>query len=178
MAEAVTVARPYAEAVFKLAREQGGLDRWSAMLAFASAVAADPRMRAVIGAPQQGTGVVERLFLAVSGERLDGQARNLVSVLVENGRAELLPQIHEIFEVLKADAQGVLEARIQTAFALDDAQLASIVTSLERKYQRRIKAGVEVVPELIGGVKIEVGDQVLDVSMRGRLEAMSAALVQ
>lgn len=178
MAEAITIARPYAEAAFKIARQHGALDAWSKMLGFIAEVSADARMRAVIADPNRSAADLKQLFHAIAGDRLDGLARNFVSVLVDNHRAGLLPEIAAHFEDLKRGAEGVLEARIASAFPLAGPQLAALVSNLEAKYQRRIQATVVVAPELIGGVKIEVGDQVLDASVRGRLDAMAVTLTQ
>ncbi|MBI3069355.1 MAG: F0F1 ATP synthase subunit delta [Betaproteobacteria bacterium] len=176
MAEAITVARPYAEAVFKLAKEQRELDRWSAMLALMETVAADSTMRALTGNPAVSAREVESLFLAVCGDGLDGAGRNLVQVLVENRRLGVVAEIRRVFEQLKAEHESVVEAKIYSAFPLSEEQLKLLTGRLEAKYQRRVTARVAVDPQLIGGVRVVVGDQVLDATVRGQLEAMAAAL--
>ena len=88
----------------------------------------------------------------------------------------MLPQVSELFEQLKAQHEGVLEANITSAFDMNDGQLKDLVKNLEAKFKRKIEAKVFVNPELIGGVKVEIGDEVLDASVRGKLEAMAVAL--
>jgi F-type H+-transporting ATPase subunit delta len=175
MAEITTIARPYAEAVFKLADQRGRLAAWSGMLETLAQVADNPDMRACVANPKLTRGQLAELFLSAA-KGLDEEGRNLVQVLVENGRLGLLPQIREQFEVLKHEREGVLEARIVSAFPIDDAQKATLIADLERKFQRRIEASVAVDPELIGGVQVVVGDQVIDGSVRARLAAMAVAL--
>lgn len=176
MAEARTIARPYAEAVFKLAKANDTLPAWSDMLQLTAAIAGDERIRALIGNPRVPTKRLNELFLSICGDKLDNEGRNFVLLLVENRRVEILPQVSELFEQLKAQHEGVLEAHIASAFAMSDAQLKDLVTNLEAKFKRKIEAKVSVNPELIGGVKVEIGDEVLDASVRGKLEAMAVAL--
>lgn len=176
MAEALTIARPYAEAAFKLARQLGALDAWSDMLGLAATVAEDPDIAGLIGNPKVTGKQLGDLFLGVCGDKLNGPARNFVLLLIENGRLELLPQIRTLYEQLKTEAEGVLEATVFTAFALADGQVKDLVAKLEARYRRKISATVQVDPELIGGVRIQVGDKMLDASVRGQLESMEAAL--
>lgn len=175
MAEITTIARPYAEAVFKLADQSGRLNEWSQGLGTMAQVAQNPDVRAAIGNPKLTGAQVENLFLSLCGE-LDGEARSLVKVLVENRRLLLLPQVRELFEALRHEREGVLEAEIFSAFPLSDAQKINVIADLERKFKRHISASVAIDPELIGGVKIIVGDQVIDASVRARLAAMETAL--
>ena len=176
MAETVTIARPYAEAAFRLAREQGSLDRWSQMLHFLEVVVQDEGVARGIGDPNWTRHQLESLVLGVCGEQLDGAARNFVQVLVDNDRLGVVPAIRALFEDLKREEEGVLEAQITSAFALDDEQQSRLVRRLEAKYQRKVSAQVSVDPQLIGGVKIVVGDKVLDATVRGKLDAMAVAL--
>lgn len=176
MAEARTIARPYAEAVFKLAKANNALPAWSDMLQLAATIASDERIRALIGDPKIPAKRLSELLLSICGDKLNSEGRNFVLLLVENGRVEILPQVSELFEQLKAQHEGVLEAHITSAFAMSDAQLKDLVINLEAKFKRKIEAKVSVNPELIGGVKVEIGDEVLDASVRGKLEAMAIAL--
>jgi len=176
MAEPLTIARPYAEAVFKLAREQGGFAAWSDMLALLEAIAGDAQMQACINDPKIGTQQIQALVLGVAGERLDGGGRNFVQVLAEGGRLPLLPQIRALYEESRRSHEGVLEATIVSAQPLDEEQAAQLVRRLEAKYGRTVSARIEVDARLIGGVKIVVGDKVIDATVRGRLDAMAAAL--
>ena len=176
MAETVTIARPYAEAAFRLAREQGALDRWSQMLHLLEIVVQDERIARSIGDPNLSSRQIESLMLGVCGEQLDGTGRNFVQVLVANDRLGVVPAVRTLFEGLKREQEGVLEAQITSAFALDDEQQSALVRRLEAKYQRKVSAQVSVDPQLIGGVKIVVGDKVLDATVRGKLDAMAVAL--
>lgn len=176
MAELVTIARPYAEAVFKLAREKSNLAGWSDMLALLAAMARDQQIQACIGNPNLSAQQIENLILGIAGDKLDNFGRNFVQVLEQNSRLELLPQIHVLYEALKHEHEGILEVRIISALPINDEQTKELIARLEAKYQRKVSAQVEVAPQLIGGVKIMVGDKVIDATVRGRLEAMAAAL--
>jgi F-type H+-transporting ATPase subunit delta len=176
MAEAVTIARPYAVAVYRLAKEKSTLARWSEMLALAKAIAEDPQMRALDDDPNVSAEQVEKVFLAVAGDKLDAAGVNLVKLLVENKRLWLLPEIARLFEALKAQDEGVMEAEITFASQPDDAQIKAIVARLESRFKHKIVAKVKVDPEIIGGVKIVVGDTVIDASVRGRLQEMAYTL--
>ncbi|MEK7231770.1 MAG: F0F1 ATP synthase subunit delta [Pseudomonadota bacterium] len=176
MAETVTIARPYAEAAFRLAREESALDRWSQMLHLLEIVVQDERIARGIGDPNWTGRQLESVVLGVCGEQLDGAGRNFVQVLVDNDRLGVVPAIRALFEDLKREQEGVLEAQIVSAFALDDEQQSALVRRLEAKYQRKVSAQISVDPQMIGGVKIVVGDKVLDATVRGKLDAMAAAL--
>jgi F-type H+-transporting ATPase subunit delta len=176
MAEAVTIARPYAVAIFRLAKEKSALARWSEMLAFTTAVAADAQMQAINDDPNVSSEQVERVFLAVGGDRLDASATNLIKLLVEYDRLNLLPEIARLFEELKAKDEGVVEAEITAATKPDEAQVKALVSQLEARFKQKVVAQVIVDPEIIGGVKIVVGDTVIDASVRGRLQEMAYTL--
>jgi F-type H+-transporting ATPase subunit delta len=176
MAELATIARPYAEAVFRLAEESNALAAWSEKLAFIGAIYLDPQMRAAIGNPKVTAHDIERLLLDIGGDRIDGAARNFIQLLMRNRRLAVLPQIREQFEKLKLENEGRLEAKISSAFPLDDAQRNHVVNLLSSRFKRKINATETVDPELIGGIKVEVGDKVWDASVRGRLQTMALAL--
>lgn len=176
MAELVTIARPYATAVFRLAQEKKALARWSEMLALASAVAAHPQMQALIEDPKLDGADLERAFIAVCGDKLDDSGVNLVKLLVEYDRLSLLPEIAAIFEDLKAQEEGTLEAEVTAAVALNSAQLQKIVDQLQAKFGKKVEASVKVDPEIIGGIKIVVGDTVIDASVRGQLQQLAYTL--
>jgi F-type H+-transporting ATPase subunit delta len=176
MAENVTIARPYAEAVFQRADASGTLAQWSAMLARAAAVAADPDMRQTMGNPAVSAEQLYGLVASLVGEAMFAESQNLVRVLIENGRLALLPEISAMYEELKNEREGVVEAQIGTAFALEGEALAALVADLEKRFKRRIQPVVMVEPELIGGVRIQVGDEVIDGSVRGKLASMAMAL--
>lgn len=176
MAEPSTVARPYAEAAFKLADEAGALGRWSEMLAALALVAQHEHVRAAIGDPNLSDAQVAGLFISILAGKLTGEAENFVRVLAANGRLALLPEIGAQFEALKNEREGVVEAEVQSAFELSDAQLRDVVQRLEKKTGRKVRARVSVDRELIGGVRIVLGDKVIDGSARGQLGALETAL--
>ena len=176
MAELATIARPYAEAVFRLAKEGNALRAWSEKLAFIAAVYQDAQMQAAIGNPKVTANDVERLLLAISGDRIDDAARNLIQLLVRNRRLAMLAQIREQFERLKLEDEGKLDANISSAYPLDDMQRSQVIGLLSSRFKRKINATVTIDPELIGGIKVEVGDKVWDASVRGRLQAMAVTL--
>ena len=136
----------------------------------------DERIAQCIGDPNVSGPQLERLVLGVCGERLDGAGRNFVQVLVGNDRLGVVPAIRTLFEALKREHEGALDAQITSAYALDEEQHSRLVRQLESKYQRKVNAQVSIDPELIGGVRIVVGDKVLDATVRGKLDAMAVAL--
>jgi F-type H+-transporting ATPase subunit delta len=176
MAEPVTIARPYAEAVFKLAREKSDLARWSGMLAVLDALVKDPQIQVCIGDPNVTSEQLAALILGVAGDSVDGSGRSFVQVLVANDRLVLLPEIRGLYEDLRREAEGILEAKIISALPIDDNQLKDLVARLEAKYRRKVCAEVEFDLGLIGGVRIVIGDRVIDATVRGKLDAMAAAL--
>jgi len=176
MAEPSTVARPYAEAAFKLADEAGALAKWSEMLGSLAQVGADARVRASVADPNLPDAKVAGLFISILSGQLDGQAENFVRVLAQNNRLDLLSEIRTQFEALKNEREGVVEAEVQSAFELSDAQLADLVQRLEKRTGRKVRATVNVDRELIGGVKVVLGDKVIDGSARAQLGALETAL--
>ena len=175
MAENITLARPYADAAFQLARTTGALGPWQQALDRMAAVAADAQMVECITNPRLQTSQVSQLFLDVAGS-LSAEQQNFVRLLVDNERLQVLPEIRDLYVELKNGQEGVKEADIASAFPLDDATLKNLVAELEARFQCRIQATVSLDPELIGGVRIAVGDQVIDASVRGKLAAMATAL--
>ena len=176
MAEPSTVARPYAEAAFRLADEANDLGRWSEMLGGLAMVAGDARVQGAAADPNRSDDQVAGIFIAVLAGRLSGEGENFVRVLAHNKRLELLPLIHAQFEDLKNQRQGVVEAEIQSAFELTEPQVADLVQRLERKTGRKVKAQVRINQDLIGGVRVILGDKVIDGSARAQLGALETAL--
>jgi F-type H+-transporting ATPase subunit delta len=176
MAEPSTVARPYAEAAFRLADGAGALGKWSEMLGALALVAEDARVRAAIADPNLGDAKAAGVFIGILAGKLNAEAENFLRILAENGRLELLPEMRAQFEALKNEREGVLEAEVQSAFELSDAQLADLVQRLEKKTGRKVRAKLEVNKDLIAGVRIALGDQVIDGSARAQLGALETAL--
>lgn len=176
MAEISTIARPYAVAAFKLAKEQKALAKWSEMLGFATAIANDVQMKAYIQDPKVVSSDLEAAFLKVCGDKLNENGQNLIKVLVEYGRLSILPAITSAFEELKALDEGTLEAQIIAAAKPSAAETKDLVKRLEAKFGKKIEASVSVDPEIIGGIKIIVGDTVIDASVKGQLQNLAYTL--
>jgi F-type H+-transporting ATPase subunit delta len=176
MAEMLTIARPYAEAAFKLAQEGNALPSWSDALTRLAAVAQSPAARDMIGNPRFTDMQVASLVADVAGE-LSVEQRNFVQVLASNERLAVLSEICGHFESLRNAHEGVLDARISSAYPLSDAQVSDVVATLEAKYARKVKVTVAVDPDLIGGISIRIGDEVLDTSVRGKLAQLADALM-
>lgn len=180
MAESVTIARPYAQAVFRLALESRSLAAWSDRLQRLAAIAQDPEMALVVGNPKFSAQQVADLFVSLSGESDNSPGKqqlvSFIGLLAQNERLDVLTQIQEIYEQLKSAEEGVKDAVITSAYPLDDAQLKNLMSQLETHFGSKLQPHVEVDEALIGGVKVAVGDQVLDASVRGKLDAMATAL--
>jgi len=172
--ELTTVARPYAEAIFAHADEANKLDLWSEMLAFLTATVADSRLQAVIKNPDFGSDRLETLILEIGGGRLNDEAKNLVRLLVANKRLLALPEIAAHFEVRKSERQGRLDVHITTAYALQAAQKAALADALTKRLGREVAITAEKDQELIGGVRIQVGDLVIDGSVRNQLRHLAS----
>ncbi len=176
MAEISTIARPYAVAAYKLGREQKALGKWSEMLGFAAAVANDAQIKAYIQDPKVVSNDLQTTFLKVCGDQLNENGQNLVKVLVEYGRLSILPEISKAFEELKAQDEGTLDAQIIAAAKPSAAEVKDLVKRLEAKFGKKIEASVSVDPEIIGGIKIIVGDTVIDASVKGQLQNLAYTL--
>ena len=176
MAEISTIARPYAVAAYKLGREQKALGKWSEMLGFAAAVANDAQIKAYIQDPKVVSSELLATFLKVCGDNLNENGQNLIKVLVEYGRLSILPEIYSAFEALKAQDEGTLDAEIIAAAKISAADTKDLVKRLEAKFGKKIEASVSVDPEIIGGIKIIVGDTVIDASVKGQLQNLAYSL--
>jgi F-type H+-transporting ATPase subunit delta len=176
MAEAITIARPYATAVFRLAKENKALAKWSDELALIAAVSDDAQVKALIDDPKLPSSELSRILLAIFDGKLSDTAVNLVKLLVENNRLVIVADIVAAFEELKAEDEGTLEAELTAAAKPTDAQVKELVKQLEAKFGKKIEAQVKLDPELIGGIKIVVGDTVIDASVRGQLQSLAYTL--
>ncbi len=176
MAEISTVARPYAQAVFKLAQEAGDYARWTDALTAASTIARDPTMLALIQSPRAESKQLAELFIGVAGDHFDPQAQNFIRLLAENHRLALLPVITELYEVMRAEAEGVLDAEIVSALPIATDQQDRIAAALKARLGREISLTATTDPELLGGAVIRAGDMVIDGSVRGRLHKLAGAL--
>ncbi|WDD95868.1 F0F1 ATP synthase subunit delta [Burkholderia sp. FERM BP-3421] len=177
MAELATIARPYAEALFRVA-EGGDIAAWSTLVQELAQVAHLPEVLSVASSPKVSRAQVNELLLAAVKSPLAAsvEAKNFVQMLVENHRIALLPEISTQFDELKNAREGAADVQIVSAFPLEGAQLTELIANLERKFKRKLKPTVEIDSSLIGGVRVTVGDEVLDTSVRARLASMQTAL--
>lgn len=176
MAERQTLARPYAEAIFKLAQEQDRMQAWSDGLGFIAAVLADEAMLVVLDQPEIENDRFIALIKDICGEHMDEQAQNLLRVLLENNRASLFPEIVSLYELLKADAERTVEVEVLSAFALDVDQEKSIATAMEKKLGCAVTLQLKEDTSLMGGIVIRAGDLVIDGSVKGYLNELATHL--
>lgn len=176
MAELATIARPYAEALFRVALP-AKLNAWADILSEMAQVAAVPDFQALAHDPRISRAVVTDTFAAALKTSLDAEAKNFVGMLVDNGRLALLPEIERQFRELKNAHESMADAEILSAFPMEGAQISDLVSALEKKFGRKLNANVNVDPSLIGGVRVTVGDEVLDFSVSARLQRMHTELV-
>jgi F-type H+-transporting ATPase subunit delta len=175
MAELATIARPYAEALFRVAKS-GNLAAWSTLADEMAQVAANPEVKALAQNPKVQDKPMADLFRAALKSPLNAEANNFIDMLVQNGRLTLLPEIAAQFHTLKNAQEGAADAEISSAFEMSDAQVKDVVAALEKKFGRKLNPSVVVDKSLIGGVRVVVGDEVLDSSVRAKLQKMHVAL--
>lgn len=178
MAEIATIARPYAEALFEVAKAAGpdGLKVWAALLDEMAQVAQHPDVKVLVQNPKTSAALVAETFLAALKLPVNPAAKNFVHTLAEYQRLLLLPEIVAQFHVLKNAQEGAADAVIHSAFELTDQQVSELRATLEKKFGRKLNPSVVVDPSLIGGVRVMVGDEVLDTSVRAQLQQMQTAL--
>lgn len=178
MAELATLARPYAEALFLVARQQGpqALSDIAAQVTALASVATDPQLRQFAEHPKvQAPQVFEVVVAAVKQPLLD-PVQNLLRTVIDNGRLAVLAQIASQYQELVNSQAGVHDAHIASAFPIEPGQMGTVLQALEKRFGRRLNPIVTLQPELIGGIRVVVGDEVLDTSIQARLQQMSAAL--
>jgi F-type H+-transporting ATPase subunit delta len=179
MAENATVARPYAEALFRVAqagKESFNLAAWSELVAELAQVGAHPEVQAFARNPKTSASDVSAVITDLVKSPWTPEAKNFLTMLVDNGRISLLPEIGAQFQALKNATEGAADAEITSAFELSGAQVSELVATLEKKFSRKLNPVVSVDPALIGGVRVVVGDEVLDTSVRAKLAQMRVAL--
>ena len=176
MAELSNIARPYAEAVFELARAGDDLAGWGDQLDLLGMIAADDGVAALVTNPHVSAEQLQELILGVAGDRLSSEGSNLVRLLVRNGRINALPDIASAYAARRADAESVIEASMTTATEIDARQQEQFAAALKEKLGRNIKLDFEVDEELIGGAVIRAGDWVVDGSVKAQLEQLVGAL--
>ena len=177
MADFTTAARPYAKAVFELAKETNQFDAWSGRLEFWSALVVHPDMSQRLEAPGLTQEDRATMIETVAGDEMDDNSRNFIRLLSENNRIALLPDIFGLYESLRAEAEGEIEATVTSAFDLTESQRSSITEALSKRLDRKVRIISDVDKDLIGGAIIRAGDLVIDGSLRGRVENMKRAVV-
>ncbi|HXE22719.1 MAG TPA: F0F1 ATP synthase subunit delta [Rhodoferax sp.] len=174
MAEFATIARPYAEALFKASSSDlSSVENWVEELA---SIASNPELQQFADNPKVPASQVFDLMTGVAKSRLDDAARNFLHVVIENGRLTALPEIAAQFRALKNAQSGSSDAVVYSAFPIDNTALADVAALLEKRFGRKLNVSVALQPELIGGIRVVVGDEVLDTSVKARLEQMKLAL--
>ncbi|GKT22306.1 F0F1 ATP synthase subunit delta [Acidovorax sp. SUPP3334] len=178
MAELATIARPYAEALFKASASQPGADLNGtvAWVEEVAAIAANPQVRQLADNPKVTSEQVFDVITGVVRSALPEAARNFLRVIIENGRVDALPEVAAQFRTLVNRRNGSSDAVVFSAFPLDAAALSGLDAVLEKRFGRKLNVSVQVDESLIGGVRVVVGDEVLDTSVKARLEQMKAAL--
>ncbi len=171
------LARPYAKAVFELARSTGNFQYWSDKLALIAAVSVDPAMRRLLDNPRQTRAGAAELFIRVLDTDTGEQEANLIRMLAENGRLAQLPMIAAQFERLKAEAERTVDAEVMSAFPLSEEQKSAIADALKARLGRDVKLNCSVNDALVGGAVIRAGDLVIDGSAVEHLRQLSRALV-
>ena len=175
MAELATIARPYAEALFRVA-QTGNLSAWSELVTEMGNVGANSDVQALAHNPKILASQKAEIFLSALKSPVTAEAKNFVATLADYDRLTLLPEIAFQFHALKNAFDGAADAEVTSAFELSAAQLSDLAVTLEKKFGRKLHPTVKVDPALIGGVRIVVGDQVLDTSVRAKLQKMHVAL--
>jgi F-type H+-transporting ATPase subunit delta len=174
MAELATIARPYAEALFKAtSKDLNGAAVWVDAL---SAVAQNAQLQEFADSPKASTDQVFDLIAGVAKVELPEAAKNFLRTVIENGRLNALPEMATQFRALKNAQSGSSDAVVHSAFPIDGAALTDLAVTLEKQFKRKLNLSVVLQPELIGGIRVVVGDEVLDTSVKARLEQMKVAL--
>ena len=177
MAEHLTLARPYAKAAFAYASEQNATDTWSTALQLLSAAVQDEAFSAYLNRPELTPAEQVSFFVKVLGEQSSVVVSNFLTLLAENGRLALLPEIEAEYEQLKSQNNNIVDVVIESAFPLDSVQEQKLAHALEKRLNSTVKVSVEVNPALIAGVVIRAGDQVIDDSALNKLEKMRTRLL-
>lgn len=175
MAELATIARPYAEALFKAAKASE-LEKLSAQVQAIADVAGNAEVRQFADNPKVAADQVFGLMTSAVNAPLDEAAKNLLRAVIDNGRLPAFKAIAAQFHALVNARSGVSDATVYSAFEVSPAQLNDVTAALERRFKRKLNASVVIAPELIGGIRVVVGDEVLDTSVKARLEQMRVAL--
>lgn len=174
MAELATIARPYAEALFKAcSADLSGASHWVDELGM---IAENAALQQFADSPKVTSTQVFDLIASIIKSDLSEQAKNFLRTVIENKRLNVLPEIAAQFRALKNTQSGSSDALVYSAFPIDGDALADVAAMLEKRFGRKLNASVVMQPELIGGIRVVVGDEVLDTSVKARLEQMKVVL--
>ena len=176
MAERTTTARPYAKAIFALARKGNRLAETSAGLIRSAEVVADPRVRSLLGSPHVTAAQLSELVSGVAGDTLDENGRNFVSLLAQNRRLGFLPEIAALYEQMKAEVENAVDVEVTAASPLSADQESRYAAALQKKLGRSVRLRTKVDGSLLGGAVLKAGDLVIDGSIKGRLERLATEL--
>ena len=182
MADRSTIARPYAKAAFRDASKAGTLAQWATLLERGAAVVTDARVAALIGNPKVTPAQLAELVTAVAGAGANGQpvidegGRNFLRLLADNRRLGFLPEISRLFQVLKDEAEGLVDVQVTSAVAMGDSELQVLEAALAKRFGRKVRVHTNVDPALIGGAVVRAGDLVIDGSIKSRLERLAYEL--
>lgn len=176
MAELSTLARPYAEAAFKRAKQTDSAKVWAQALQFLSALIQDRELSAIVNNPRVGKEKITQLLLDICQEQISDEAKNLLKMLIDNGKLQLLPKISELYEEHKAEDEGYVNVDLYSAYSLTKAEQSKYVAMLEKQLNKKVNAVVSVDKSLIGGILAKAGDKVIDGSIRGQLHQLAKRL--
>jgi F-type H+-transporting ATPase subunit delta len=176
MAERVTIARPYAKAVFAMARDAQRLPQWSEGLAIAAAVSADARVKALFGNPRVVPEQLVELITSIGGEAFDGDMRKLLAVLAANRRLGLLPEIAQLFAKMRAEHERVLDVTLSSAVELSAEQRERFAAALRKRFARDVRLHTRIDSSLLGGAVLQADDLVIDGSVQGGLAQLATQI--
>jgi F-type H+-transporting ATPase subunit delta len=176
MADRLTIARPYAKAAFACAKADGRLDSWSGALARAAQAVGDVRVRALFGSPKTSAAQLAEFISGIAGSELDAKGRNFIALVAEAKRLPFLPEMAQIFDQLKADAERVIEVGITSAAPMGAGEEAKLVAALTKRFDRKVKVQSSVDASLIGGAVVRAGDLTIDGSVRAKLARLAQEL--
>lgn len=176
MTDLATLARPYAQAVFKIAKQSNSANQWSDMLGFLSIVASDKSIVAITNNPKASKASLQQLLLDISQDQLNQEGTNFLKLLIENSRVSLLPEIAELFEQSRADDEGYVDVDVKTAYAFTQMEEKKLATTLEKKLNRSVHMNVQTDMSLIAGFWAKAGDTVIDASLKGQIQQLAKIL--
>ena len=176
MTELATLARPYAEAAFKRAKETGSTGEWADSLQLLAVVVQDADMAAIVNNPRIASDRILQLLLDICQDQISDEVKNLLKLLMQNGKLKLLPNISALYEEYKANDEGYVNVDLCSAYALTKAEQNKYVAMLEKQLNKKVNATVTVDKSLIGGILAKAGDKVLDGSVSGQLHQLAKRL--